>query len=143
MRKLVFSIKPKYAEAIYEGRKKWEFRTRLPRSFRRGDEAVIYETLPVGLVTGGFTAGTVYDVRLIGEGSALMTAAGETTRLVAVSDLAREGRVGPADLKAYFKDGGKAVGVAAPERLGSPLLISDLGLTRPPQSWGWAKKGPF
>lgn len=45
----VMAIKPKYAKAIYEGRKNWEFRKIPPPLFRN---IYIYETAPVSAVTG-------------------------------------------------------------------------------------------
>ncbi len=50
-RALLLSLKPKYAQAIYEGRKTLEFRRRPPRC-AFPIRAFIYETLPVGRVTG-------------------------------------------------------------------------------------------
>ena len=41
---LVLAIKPKYAKAIYEGRKHWEFRKSPPPIFR---EMYVYESAPV------------------------------------------------------------------------------------------------
>ena len=46
---LVLAIKPKYAKAIYEGRKNWEFRKSPPPLFR---EMYVYESAPVSAVTG-------------------------------------------------------------------------------------------
>ena len=46
---LVLAIKPKYAKAIYEGRKHWEFRKAPPPLFR---EMYVYESAPISAVTG-------------------------------------------------------------------------------------------
>ena len=46
---IVMSLKPKYAKAIYEGRKNWEFRKTPPPSYKG---IYIYETAPVSKVTG-------------------------------------------------------------------------------------------
>ena len=46
---IVMSIKPKYAKAIYEGRKQWEFRKAPPPLLTR---IYIYESAPVSKVTG-------------------------------------------------------------------------------------------
>ena len=43
------SIKPKYAKAIYEGRKNWEFRKAPPPAFK---PIYIYESAPVSKITG-------------------------------------------------------------------------------------------
>lgn len=49
---LVLAIKPKYAKAIYEGRKNWEFRKSPPPLFR---EMYVYESAPISAVTGTIT----------------------------------------------------------------------------------------
>ena len=46
---IVMSLKPKYAQAIYEGRKNWEFRKTPPPLFK---EIYIYESAPVSEITG-------------------------------------------------------------------------------------------
>ena len=46
---IVMSIKPKYAKAIYEGKKHWEFRKAPPPLYER---IYIYESAPVSKVTG-------------------------------------------------------------------------------------------
>ena len=46
---VVMAIKPKYAEAIYSGKKRWEFRTQLPPV---PGWVLIYESAPVSAVTG-------------------------------------------------------------------------------------------
>jgi len=52
------SIRSQFAVAIYSGTKRHEFR-RVRMSFSRGDRVLIYEPLPVGLITGEFIAGDV------------------------------------------------------------------------------------
>ena len=46
---IVMSLKPKYAKAIYEGRKNWEFRKAPPPLFKT---IYIYESAPVSKITG-------------------------------------------------------------------------------------------
>ena len=46
---IVMSLKPKYAKAIYEGRKNWEFRKTPPPLFQT---IYIYESAPVSKITG-------------------------------------------------------------------------------------------
>ena len=46
---IVMSLKPKYAKAIYEGRKNWEFRKAPPPLFK---PIYIYESAPVSKITG-------------------------------------------------------------------------------------------
>lgn len=45
----VMALKPKYARAIYEGRKNWEFRKAPPPLFKT---IYIYESAPVSKITG-------------------------------------------------------------------------------------------
>ena len=49
---IVLAIKPKYAKAIYEGRKNWEFRKAPPPLFR---EMYVYESAPISAITGTIT----------------------------------------------------------------------------------------
>ena len=49
---VILSIAPKYAKAIYEGRKHWEFRTQPPPV---GYDVYLYETAPVCRVTGAMS----------------------------------------------------------------------------------------
>ncbi|MBR4523770.1 MAG: hypothetical protein IKO64_06020 [Kiritimatiellae bacterium] len=51
---IVMAIKPKYAKAIYEGRKNWEFRKTPPPLFKT---VFLYETEPVSAVTGAVVFG--------------------------------------------------------------------------------------
>lgn len=46
---IVMAIKPKFAKAIYEGRKNWEFRKAPPPIYK---EIYIYESAPVSKITG-------------------------------------------------------------------------------------------
>lgn len=46
----IFSIKPKYAEKIFSGEKKFEFRTKICK--HAIDKIIIYETSPVCMVVG-------------------------------------------------------------------------------------------
>ena len=59
VRSVLFSIHPEHAAAIYTGAKRYEFR-RCRVHLHAGDRVLIYETLPVGLVTGEFTVGPIY-----------------------------------------------------------------------------------
>ena len=49
---IVLALKPKYAKAIYEGKKNWEFRKAPPPTFR---EMFVYESEPVSAITGTIT----------------------------------------------------------------------------------------
>lgn len=54
---ILLSIKPKYAQMIYNGTKRYEYRRRMPRKLNVGDTVYMYETLPVKAVTGYFIVG--------------------------------------------------------------------------------------
>lgn len=50
---VILSIKPKWAEKIYNGEKTIEFRKSIPKNFDTSNDVVfIYETAPVKMVTG-------------------------------------------------------------------------------------------
>ena len=49
---IVLALKPKYAKAIYDGKKNWEFRKAPPPTFR---EMYVYESAPVSAITGTIT----------------------------------------------------------------------------------------
>lgn len=51
---IVMAIKPKYAKAIYEGRKNWEFRKAPPPLFKT---IYLYESAPVSAITGAVVFG--------------------------------------------------------------------------------------
>ncbi|HJJ41714.1 MAG TPA: ASCH domain-containing protein [Methanocorpusculum sp.] len=57
--KVLLSIKPEYADRIFSGEKKYEFRRTI---FSRPDvdEVVIYETSPVKRIVGSFTVKKVH-----------------------------------------------------------------------------------
>ena len=51
---IVMAIKPKFAKAIYEGRKNWEFRKAPPPLFKT---IYLYESAPVSAITGAVVFG--------------------------------------------------------------------------------------
>jgi len=56
-RAVIMAIKPKYVDAILDGRKKYEFRKRMFR--RKVDEVLVYATKPVGKIVCMFSVGNV------------------------------------------------------------------------------------
>jgi predicted transcriptional regulator len=54
----LLAVKPVWANAILQGRKKWEYR-RLPPRLDYGSRVFLYATLKVGALVGEFTAGRV------------------------------------------------------------------------------------
>jgi predicted transcriptional regulator len=116
----LLSFTPFFARALLAGRKRQEFR-RGPVLIGAGDLLVVYETAPVGLITG---------VALVG---ATRTGTGaELAELESSAELA-----GPtAD---YLAGAPRvvALGIAGYERLDPPLSLAELGLDRPPRSYRW------
>jgi predicted transcriptional regulator len=116
----LLSFTPFFAGALLAGRKRLEFR-RGPVQIDAGDLLVVYETAPVGLITGVALVGTA----LSGTGAQL-------AELECSEELA-----GPT--AAYLAGAPRAValGIAGYERLDPPLSLADLGLDRPPRSYRW------
>lgn len=120
-RVLVMALKPKYAKAIYEGRKNWEFRKAPPPLFR---EIFIYESAPVSKITG-----TVWFAQSV------------TGIPAAVYDMVKGNKcymknlagISLLDLEEYAK-GGKvtALRVGEAKRLDHDVAMN----ARPPQNWG-------
>ena len=118
---IVMSIKPKYAKAIYEGRKHWEFRKAPPPLYER---IYIYESAPVSKVTGW-----------------LMFSEAVTGIPLVVWDMVKTNRVftknltgiSYEDLVAYAgKKLVTALRVLEPTRAEHPIAFN----AKPPQNWG-------
>ena len=118
---IVMSIKPKYAKAIYEGRKHWEFRKVPPPLYER---IYIYESAPVSKVTGW-----------------LMFSEAVTGIPLVVWDMVKTNRVftknltgiSYEDLVAYAgKKLVTALRVYEPTRCEHPISFD----AKPPQNWG-------
>ena len=118
---IVMSIKPKYAKAIYEGRKHWEFRKVPPPLYER---IYIYESAPVSKVTGW-----------------LFFSESVTGFPLAVWDIVRTNRVftknltgiSLEDLQAYAgRKTVTALRVLEATRAEHPIVFD----ARPPQNWG-------
>lgn len=118
---VVMSIKPKYAKAIYEGRKQWEFRKAPPPLYQR---IYIYESAPVSKVTGW-----------------LYFSESVTGIPVAVWDIVKDNRcftknltgISLPELQAYAgKKLVTALRVFEPTRCEHPIAFD----AKPPQNWG-------
>ena len=57
---LILSLKPRYAELIFEGLKKVEFRRRIASQIS-GRDVIIYVSSPVRKLRGGFRVGQVWE----------------------------------------------------------------------------------
>ena len=118
---IVMSLKPKYAQAIYEGRKNWEFRKAPPPLYQR---VYIYESAPVSAVTGW-----VYFSESI---TGIPDAVWDIVKTNKCFTMNLTGISLP-ELKAYA--GNKlvtALRVLAPERADHPIEFD----AKPPQNWG-------
>lgn len=118
---IVLSIKPKYAKAIYEGRKNWEFRKAPPPLFR---EMYVYESAPVSMITG-----------------TIVFSESVTGIPMAVMDIVRTNKcftrnypgISMGDLETYAgKKTVTALRVLEAKRFDSPVKFNP----RPPQNWG-------
>ena len=104
---IVMSIKPKYAKAIYEGRKHWEFRKAPPPLYER---IYIYESAPVSKVTGW-----------------LMFSEAVTGIPLVVWDMVKTNRVFTKNLTGIsYED------LVKPTRCEHPISFD----AKPPQNWG-------
>ena len=56
---LLLSLKPRYADLVFDGSKKVELRRRSPKNME-GRDAFIYVTTPDRLLRGGFRVGAVW-----------------------------------------------------------------------------------
>ena len=57
---VILSIKPKYCQAIIDGKKKYEFRKRIPKHWKDA-RFLIYASSPVQRIIGEFTSSEVID----------------------------------------------------------------------------------
>lgn len=118
---LLLSIRPKYAAAIYDGNKIYEFRRVVPRHGIPGP-ALIYETMPVGMVTGWMNV----------------------TKAVPVVPIRAAELNNPrdpfADRYVFYLTGARspcALALSFASRFSTPITLSDLSSRRlrPPQSF--------
>ncbi len=63
-RKVILSIKPKYAEAILTGEKTVELRRR-PLNLHQGDQVALYASYPVKAIIGAFTVKKVVTKKIV------------------------------------------------------------------------------
>ena len=118
---IVMAIKPKYAKAIYEGRKNWEFRKAPPPIYK---ELYLYESAPVSRITGRIifcaaVTGTWLDVWEMVKTNRCFTRNLPGIKMVELEDYA-----GKRDVT--------ALRVYKAERLENPPTFG----AKPPQNWG-------
>ena len=128
---IILSIKPKWAELIYSGKKTIEWRKSFPK--RENIECVyLYETAPVKKITGFFVWNdfvTLYFFEPIPKEYKNLP---HSTR-----NIVSAGCVPFEDLKKYNGDGIKLFGwkIEKPQQYKEPLPLSMFNFERPPQSW--------
>jgi predicted transcriptional regulator len=121
---LLLSIRSRFADAIYSGAKRFEFRRLTPRRSIPG-LALIYETLPVGMVTG--IAHVASASSLTPEGAARV--AGSDDPFANAYEGYLQGAMSPC-----------ALALVRPRRFTAPIGLTQLtNLRRPPQSFAYVE----
>lgn len=135
--KIMLSIHHKYAELIFSGKKTLEIRKSAPKNCSSPYIIYMYETKQgggAGAVVGFFQSGIT--VIMGGFGKSLYDEDYDKAR----ADFAREACLTENELTAYAN--GKnlyGISVSVPIRFPRPRPLSDLGLSRAPQSWQYIK----
>lgn len=134
---IILSIHPKWAEKIYAGEKKIEWRKTKPKSYDREMKVYLYETAPVKKVTGYFVTKSV--VRL-----EMSDPPWENAEInPAAEKVINEGCVPLDDLKKYAGKKAVVYGLKVlycSKFFNDPKPLEDFGLKRPPQSWQYLKE---
>jgi len=121
-REALFSLWPIYAEALWRGEKRYEFR-RTHVSLQSGDRVLVYETRPISAITGEFLVGGVF--------------------YEAVPNLRKiTGAGGGPGLDEYLAavEWASAIRVVAPIKYPNPRPLSEFGLAHPPLSYQFLGK---
>ena len=139
MKAILLSIKPEWAEKIYNGEKTIEWRKSRPRIDRnnRHTRVYIYETAPVKRITGYFTLHGCYELDLRCKPANMADA-------FMAGDMQRRGRVPHEDLVRYQGKSRCICGWSVDRRRGVvkynvPYRLEDFGLECPPQSWQYVE----
>jgi predicted transcriptional regulator len=121
--KVLMSIKPKYADKIFSGEKKWEYRKKIWRrdGITFGTKFLVYASAPTSKVIGRFTVGT-----LLCDSPHKLWAF--TNACSGISEDA---------FFDYFinTERGYAIGISATALYDTPKPLSDYGIKRPPQNF--------
>lgn len=116
-RLVLISIQPAFAALLYSGRKRFEYRRARVR-VQTHDVALLYETAPVGLITGRFEVGVVkYGQSDLADGE---------------DDLYVRGLVASYLSNAWFAT---AIEARRLERFVHPFPLSEVRVRRAPQSY--------
>jgi predicted transcriptional regulator len=120
---ILLSIRPQYADRIFEGTKTVELRRVRPRYVRKGTLALIYVSSPIKALVGAFKVGRVIEEPLQDLWQIVHDKAGIT----------RE------EFEVYYDGVSRGVGIFISEvwHLPEPIELQDLGL-HPPQGFRYA-----
>ena len=117
----LLSIKPHYANAILDGKKKVEFRKR--KFGRAVSHVVIYATAPIMRIVGWFKVGPLHE----------LSPESLWRRFSRVGGISRD------DFRAYYSGvpSGVAIAVTEAQRLRKPLALNRISSSPPPQSYSY------
>lgn len=119
---VLLSIKPKYADKIFSGEKKWEYRKKI---WKRDDVdvVVVYASAPVSKMIGEFK--TIKGCSICATLKSLWYQTG------------KDGGISKEEFEKYFirRCFGTAISVVAPILYDNPKPLSDYGIKRPPQNF--------
>lgn len=124
---VLLSIRPVFAEEIFDGRKRFEFRRTIFRD-ARVRKAIIYASRPICRVIGEFDIEEVLSLPIDALWRRTRWGAGISYR----------------SFCAYFqgKNECHAIRISNPTRYNEPMHINEaLGMVRPPQSFAYVKTG--
>lgn len=123
---VILPIKPKFADLIILGKKRWEFRRRIFKNDVK--KVMIYATAPKSAVIGEFTIEQIYHLPLE-QLTELWRAEKDYTGL------------DEREFKQYFsgRDSGYVIAIGSVRRYPQELDIQELGLLRPPQSFVYVR----
>ena len=150
MKAILLSIKPEWAEKIYNGEKTIEWRKSRPRIDRnnRHTRVYIYETAPVKRITGYFTLYGTFAADVNGMLKPPVSGGRHsmTFRFVRemLDDMEKKGCVPAGDLAKYQGCAKEIYGWMVsphikPTRIMPVYRLDDFGLKRPPQSWQYVE----
>ena len=134
---IILSIKPKWAELIYSGKKTIEWRKSIPKRENIGEpieKVLLYETAPVKKITGFFEWDDCKQLVIPNDYEKIMT---YKDIHPAAKKIIAAGCVPLEDLKKYQGDRIFLFGwkIKNPTKFLEPWGLQYVNLKRPPQSW--------
>jgi predicted transcriptional regulator len=123
--KVLMSIKPKYAEKIFSGEKKWEYRRAFCKRYGL-NKIYVYASAPISKVVGEFRMDLSVSYRW---------------NPVSVAELwwytHKESGITFEEFKEYFKGKHEGYGIKVKDvkRYDTPIPLSCFGIKRPPQNF--------